>query len=525
METTVDTTIDVLNPITNTKLYSIQETSEKEVAEVFARARAIEPAIRKLSVDERIKEILKIKEYVIENREALLTKIVLETGKSRSDGFTSEIFEIVDVIDVMAKLAPKVLKNKTVPTPIVLMGKKSEVWLEPLGTILVIPPWNYPLYQSVVPAVMSFLAGNATIAKPSEVTPLQGVIEEILEKSGFFKGAIQVVYGTGITGARCIDAKPDKIHFTGSCKTGKKIMAQAAGHLIPVDLELGGKDAAIVFDDINLERTVNGIMWGGFTTAGQSCTSVERCYVQESIFDTFVEMIVHRTKQLKTSHAGRNIEDAEDCDVGCVTTSFQVEIIENHVRDAVEKGAKVLCGGTREAGTNHFLPTILVDVDHTMDIMTEETFGPVIPIMKFKTEQEAIDLANDSVYGLGGSVWSKDIKRGRRVASAIKTGNLSINNHMLNEGNPYLPFGGTKQSGFGRFKGVDGLLTFSNSKSVLVDADGTNIEPNWYPFTKEKYGMLGQIVDYWFSSKRFNLIKFAIVGLKIDSIGKKQRLK
>lgn len=524
METATNTAIDVFNPITNTKLYSIEETSEKQVAEVFERARAIQPAIRKLSVKDRVKEVVKIKQYIIDNRETILTKIILETGKSRMDGFTSEMFEIVDVIDVFAKLAPKVLKNKSVPTPLVLIGKKSEIWLEPMGTILIIPPWNYPLYQALVPAVMAFLVGNSVVVKPSEVTPLQGLIEEIMEKSGFMKDAIQVVYGTGVTGVRLIDARPDKIHFTGSCRTGKKIMAQAAGHLIPVDLELGGKDAAIVFDDINIERTVNGIMWGGFTTAGQSCTSVERCYVQETIFDKFVEMIVGRTKQLRPSHANRNIEDPEDCDVGCVTTEFQLQIIESHIKDAVEKGAKVLCGGSREAGTHHFPPTILIDVDHTMEIMMEETFGPVIPIMKFKTEQEAIDLSNDSVYGLGGSVWSKDIKRARRVASAIKTGNLSINNHMLNEGNPNLPFGGTKNSGFGRYKGEAGLITFSNSKSILVDADSSNIDPNWYPFTKGKYKLLSGIVDYLFSDKKRNWIKFAIVGLKIDSIGKKEKL-
>ncbi|MFT4526607.1 MAG: acyl-CoA reductase-like NAD-dependent aldehyde dehydrogenase, partial [Bacteroidia bacterium] len=305
---------------------------------------------------------------------------------------------------------------------------------------------------------------------------------------------------------------------------GKKIMAQAANHLIPVDLELGGKDAAIVFDDINIERTVNGIMWGGYTTAGQSCTSVERCYVHEKIFDQFVEMIVDRSKKLRPSHADRNIEDPEDCDVGCVTTEFQLQIIESHIKDAVQKGAKVLCGGSREPGTHHFPPTVLVDVDHTMEVMMEETFGPVIPIMKFSTEEEALKLANDSVYGLGGSVWSKDIKRARRVASKIKTGNLSINNHMLNEGNPNLPFGGTKNSGFGRYKGEAGLLTFSNSKSVLVDADGSNIDPNWYPFTKGKYELLGKIIDYLFSDKTRNWLKFAWVGIKIDSIGKKEKL-
>lgn len=525
MDTATDLTTSVVNPINLEKLYDIQETSEQEVQKMFETAKAVQLKIADLTVDQRVKEALKIKEYIIANREMILTRIIQETGKSRVDGMTSEIFEIIDVIDVFAKLSKKVLKPTKVPTPIVLVGKRSEIWYQPLGTILVIPPWNYPLYQVLVPSIMAFLSGNSVVAKPSEVTPLKGLVEQIITESGFTKDAIQIAYGTGVTGQRCIDARPDKIHFTGSCRTGKKIMAHAAQYLIPVDLELGGKDAAIVFEDINIERTVNGIMWGGYTTAGQSCTSVERCYVHQNIFDKFVEMLVDRTKKLRPSHADRNIEDPEDCDVGCVTTEFQLQIIEAHIKDAVEKGAKVLCGGSRETGTHHFPPTVVVDVDHTMDIMTEETFGPVIPVMKFSDEAEAIRLANDSEYGLGGSVWSKDIKRGLRVAAAIKTGNLSINNHMLNEGNPYLPFGGVKNSGFGRYKGESGLLTFCNSKSILVDADGTNIDPNWYPFTKGKYELLAKIIDYLFSDKTRNWIKFAVVGLKIDSIGKKEKLK
>jgi len=521
--TTLTATIPVINPITLEKLYDVEETSEQKIAEVYKKAHAVQPKIAALSIDERVNEILKIRDYIIDNREKTLTRIIQETGKSRVDGMTSEIFEIIDVIDVFRKLTPKVLKNKTVPTPIVLMGKKSEIWYEPMGTILVIPPWNYPLYQALIPSMMAFLAGNSVIVKPSEVTPLKGLIEEIFEKSGFMKDAIQIVYGSGVTGVRLIDAKPDKIHFTGSCRTGRKIMAQAAQYLIPVDLELGGKDAAIVFEDINIERTVNGIMWGGYTTGGQSCTSVERCYVHESIFDKFVEMLVDRSKKLRPSFKERNIEDPEDCDVGCVTTEFQVKIIEDHIKDAVEKGAKILCGGKREGNTRHFPPTVLVDCNHTMKIVMEETFGPVIPVMKFKTEEEAIRLANDSEYGLGGSVWSKDITRARRVASKIKTGNLSINNHMLNEGNPNLPFGGTKNSGFGRYKGEAGLFTFCNSKSVLIDADSSNIDPNWYPFTKTKYALLSQIIDHLFSRKK-NFLKFVLVGLKIDSIGKKEKL-
>jgi acyl-CoA reductase-like NAD-dependent aldehyde dehydrogenase len=264
-------------------------------------------------------------------------------------------------------------------------------------------------------------------------------------------------------------------------------------------------------------------MWGGFTTAGQSCTSIERLYVQEGIYDEFVEMIVDKTRKLRPSHDKRVIEDPEDCDVGCITTAFQVDIIESHVKEALEKGAKVLCGGSREGDSRHFPPTIVVDVDHTMQIMMEETFGPVIPIMKFKTEEEAIKLGNDSPYGLSASVWSKDLKRCDRVARALVTGNVSINNHMLTEGNPHLPFGGVKDSGFGRYKGAAGLLTFSNSKSILVDKQSKLIEPHWYPFTATKYRMLSDIVTSFFSKKK-NWVKFAVTGMKLDTIGNKEKI-
>lgn len=523
-ETATSSTIDVISPITLEKLYDISETEQDGIDQAYRKARDVQTRIAAMTIKERVNEVLKLRDYIIENREELMTRVIKETGKSRVDAFTSELFEICDVIHVFAHKAKKVLSDQKVPTPIVLMGKKSKIIYQPLGTILIIPPWNYPLYQGIVPSILAFLAGNAVIVKPSEATPLKGVFEKMFEKSGFLKDAVQIVYGSGITGQRLIDGRPDKIHFTGSCKTGRKVMAQAAQYLIPVDLELGGKDPSIVFDDVNLERTVNGVMWGGFTTGGQSCTSIERLYVQEGIYDEFVAMIVDKTKKLRPSHEKRNIEDPEDCDVGCITTAFQVEIIESHIKDAVEKGAKVLCGGSREGNSRHFPPTIVVDVDHTMLIMTEETFGPVIPIMKFKTEEGAIKLGNDSPYGLSASVWSKDLKRCERVARALVTGNVSINNHMLTEGNPHLPFGGVKDSGFGRYKGDAGLLTFSNSKSILIDKQSKLIEPHWYPFTATKYRMLTDIVTSFFSKKK-NWVKFAITGIKLDSIGNKEKIK
>lgn len=518
---TTSQSIPVNHPVSLRQLYTLESDSDTHIQTVFERARAVQPTIESLSPEERIEYVMKIKDYVIANREALIDRIVEETGKSRFDAFTSEIFEICDVIEIYKKKALALLKDQPVPTPLVLMGKKSFIIPQPLGVILVITPWNYPLYQTLVPSMLAFLAGNAVVVKPSEQTPMKGVLEDILEKSGFVKDAIQVVYGGKETGTQLIDQRPDKIHFTGSCATGRKIMEHASRYLIPVDLELGGKDASIVFGDVDIERTANGIIWGAFTTAGQSCTSIERLYVEQSIFDTLIKEIVRLTQQLKVATTEEDLGKT-NVDVGAVTTPFQVKVIEAHIQDAIEKGAKILCGGKCVEGSQVFMPTVLVNVNHSMKIMTEETFGPVLPIMSFQTEEEVIRLANDSSYGLGGSIWSRDLKRADRVARAMKTGNISINGHMINEANPHLPFGGVKESGFGRYKGDLGIWTFCNMKSVLVDKQSPMIEAHWYPFTLSKYKLLNTILDSLFvrSKKWPQVIKAA---MQLDKIGRKEK--
>jgi acyl-CoA reductase-like NAD-dependent aldehyde dehydrogenase len=524
MDVLTSAAIKVTNPINGTILYEIDDPSKEEIAAIYQRAKNVQQKIQAMSVEDRIKEVEKIRDYVLLYSDLILDAIIAETGKARTDAFAAEVFEVTDVIDVYKKLAPKTLKDRKVPQPIFLMEKKSRQFIEPLGTVLVITPWNFPFYQVIVPGLMSFLAGNATIVKPSEVTPLKPLWDHFFANSGFMKDAIQVVIGGKDTGANLIAHRPDKVHFTGSVNTGRKLMEACAKQLIPVDLELGGKDPSIVFDDIDIERTANGVMWGAFTNAGQNCTGIERLYVQEGIYDQFVPFLVERTQRLRTSHPDRNTKTAEDCDVGAITASFQVKIIEEHIEDALQKGAKLLCGGIREKGSHHIPPTILADCNHDMKVASEETFGPTLAIMKFKTEEEAIALANDSPYGLSASVWTKDAERGVRVARALKCGNVCINNHMLNEANPYLPFGGVKDSGIGRFKGEDGLLAFCNLKSVMIDKQGKLIEPQWYPYTESKYKLLNAVMHSWFGKSR-NYIKFVKNVLPLDSIGNKEKFK
>ena len=517
-------TIQISNPATGEFLYEVAETPQSDMPFIFARAREVQKQIAAMPLTARIAEMVKVNDYIIEHQEQIIDRLVRETGKTRFDALSTELFEICDLIDYYRDAAPKILKDQIVHTPIVLMGKTSKIVFEPVGVVLVISPWNYPLYQCFVPSLLAFLAGNAVVYKPSEVTPLKGLYEEIMNGAGFIKDAIQIVYGGKETGASLIEQRPDKIHFTGSVRGGKAVMAAAAKYLIPVDLELGGKDPALVFEDVDIERTANGVVWSAFTNAGQSCTSMERCYVHESIYDAFVEKAVSLTKQLRFSKPDGKFAEAGACDVGCMTAGFQLDIIEAQLEEAVARGAKILVGGKRLEGTLHFPPTVVVDVTHDMKLMTEETFGAVLPIMKFKTEAEAIELANDSPFGLSASVWSKDLVRAERVARALRTGNVSINNHMLTEGNPALPFGGVKDSGFGRYKGDWGLLTFSNPKSLILGPNKNVLETHWYPQTKSKYDLMTKLIQSFFTRPR-KWLAFLPVALTLDSIGTKEKLK
>lgn len=512
--------ITVTNPLTGEKLYELEEPGTAELDRVFEKSRSVQRNIGKLTIRERIREVVKISEYLIENYQRITERVVEETGKTKFEALSNELFEICDSIDYYRDHAEKILKTRSVHTPLVLMGKKSRIQYEPMGVVLVIAPWNYPLIQCFVPSILAFLAGNAVVYKPSEVTPLKGLYEEILEGSGFMKDAIQIVYGGKETGAALVAQKPDKIHFTGSTRAGKQIMAAAAEHLIPVDLELGGKDPAIVFEDVDIEKTANGLVWGAFTNAGQSCTSLERCYVHESIFDEMTEKIVAISKKLRLTDP-----DCDDCDadVGCMTAQFQREKVEAQLREAVEKGAKIHFGGETLPGTNIIPPAVVTNVTGDMKLISEETFGPVLPLIKFSTEEEVIAMANDSKYGLSASVWTKDINRADRVASALKVGNVAINNHMLTEANPALPFGGVKNSGFGRYKGDYGLLTFSNVKSIISGPNNKVIEPHWYPFTKSKFETFPKLMKAFFSRPR-KWIQFALVGMKLDSMGNKEKI-
>jgi acyl-CoA reductase-like NAD-dependent aldehyde dehydrogenase len=492
-----------------------------DVAAIFARARQAQPGIAAWGLAKRLEFISRLKAVIVARQAHILDRIQADTGKSRTDALTAEIFGTLDHLDYLEKNARKVLADRKVPTPFALMGKTSRIYFEPLGTTLIISPWNYPFYQAIVPITLSFVTGNATIYKPSSATPLKGLVEELLAEAGFDPAWVQIVYGPGSElGQRLIDLRPDKIFFIGSQRAGRQIMARAAEQLIPVELEMGGKDPMIVFADANLKRAAAGAVWGAFTNTGQSCTSVEKLYIQEDIYEAFKAILVRETLKLT-----RGTDNDGGADIGPMTTKAQVDVIAGQIDDARKKGATLLTGGDWDGVSADIPPMLVENSTEEMRLNLYETFGPVLPIFSFTDEAQAVRLANSDDFGLSASVWSADAGRADRVARAIVTGNVSINNVMLTEGNHALPFGGAKKSGIGRYKGEFGFYCFANIKSILVDKNSAGMEANWFPYTPHKFRLLIDLTTQLYSPGVWSFFKAAISGLKLEGYVKRQAKK
>jgi acyl-CoA reductase-like NAD-dependent aldehyde dehydrogenase len=493
---------------------NLENPTPEDIKAVYDVARKAQPDIRDWGVQKRLMFITNLKAVILENQELILDRVQKDTGKSRFDAITAEIFGVLDFLDYLEKNAVKFLSDRKVSTPFALMGKRSKIYFEPLGTALLISPWNYPFYQAIVPICQAFIVGNAVVFKPSKATPLKGLVEDLLGQAGFLPGWVQIVYGQGgVIGDALVDGRPDKIFMIGSEPVGKRIMSRAAEHLIPVELELGGKDPMIVFEDVNIDRAAAGAIWGAFTTTGQSCTSVERLFVHADIYDAFKKRLVQETLKLTLG-----TDKDGSVDIGAVTTQSQLEEIAKQVADAKQKGAVFLTGKDWDGKTDFVPPMVIEGVTKDMLVDQKENFGPLLPIYSFSSEQEAVELANDPEFGLSASVWANDLKKADRVARQIYTGNVSINNVMLTEGNHALPFGGVQKSGFGRYKGEFGFYAFANIKSILVDKNSKKMEANWFPYTPKKYQIFSDLTKALYSPGIVSTyIKGAIHGLKLES--------
>jgi acyl-CoA reductase-like NAD-dependent aldehyde dehydrogenase len=450
------------------ELASIDPRSGETVGKVPVHTAAdVDDAVRKareaftqwsaLPLEDRVGELIRFRKALAAASDELAELIHRENGKSRLEALT-EVFMALGHVDHAAKRAEPAMEPRRVPAGL-LANYRATVSYHPLGVIAVIGPWNYPMFTPMGSIAYALAAGNAVVFKPSELTPLIAVrIAEIAAQSIAVPNLVQVVTGSGPTGAALVRAAVDKIAFTGSTATGKKIMAAAAERLTPVLLELGGKDAMIVADDADLDKAAEACVFGALTNTGQACISVERVYVAESVHDAFVDKVVAQVKQLRVG--------GDDGHLGAMTSPAQVAIVKDHIQDAVARGATVKTGGADAIAGNYIQPTVLTDVTHEMKVMTEETFGPVIPIARVKSTEDALRLANDSRYGLGSTVFGK---RAREIADKIRAGMTSVNSVMGFAGIPALPFGGIGESGFGRIHGDDGIREFCRTKSTAEE--------------------------------------------------------
>ena len=477
------------NPATGEEVGRVPQTSDEEVRAVVARSREAFHMWKTTSFAQRRALVMKAREVILSELDDIAHLISSESGKPFGEAIAMEIAPVLDLMQYFARKAERLLKPRRVNIGLyAAMGRYSKIVYHPLGVVGIIPAWNYPFSIPLGETVMALMAGNSVVIKPSELTPLTGLrIGEIFEKAGAPADLVQVVTGNGRTGAALVDAAPDKIMFTGSVATGKKIAAAAAKNLTSVVLELGGKDPMIVFDDANLELAAGAAVWGAFCNSGQSCSSVERLYVQEGAAEQLTRLIVERTRELKQGGG-----DSEDVSIGPMSSERQLKIVEEHVEDFRRAGAKIELGGKiaiqnpKSKIQNLFYePTVITGATNDMRPMQEETFGPTLPIATFKTEEEAIRLANDSEFGLTASVWTRDYDKGRRVAEQIEAGSVCVNEVLYTHGIGQTPWGGFKNSGRGRTHGAEGLMELVQPQHIHVNRLAILPDAWWLPYSPE----------------------------------------
>ena len=460
--------IKSVNPATGEVLGEFECADADHVEAAVERARAAQNSWAELGLKRRIAVLREFQANLFARKSEMAAAITREAGKPLAESLVTEILVVLDAARFLIDNAWGLLRDEPVPHGNLATKLKSG-WLvrEPHGVIGIISPWNYPFSIPATETLAALVAGNAAVLKPSELTPLVALdLASLLHSAGVPETVFQVIVGGGPTGAALLRSPIDKLVFTGSVTTGKKIATAAAERLLPIVLELGGKDPMLVLDDADVDVASSAAVWGAFVNAGQACLSVERCYVHRSLYEIFVEACAGKTKQLRVG----NGMDA-NTDVGPMIQERQVRIVESHVEDAKARGARVLAGGRRmpELGDNFYAPTVLAGVTQDMRIMREETFGPVLPIMACHDDDEAIRLANDSEYGLAASVWTRDKKRGERLARRIHAGTVMVNDVVSCFGISEAPHGGVKASGVGRTHGRFGLDEMVRMKYLDID--------------------------------------------------------
>lgn len=483
--------IKVHCPATGEFVDAVANMTAAQIGAKCSDLRRAQPAWEALGPRGRSVHLLRWLDWLLDNETRLLTLIQRETGKSWADAAV-EMSVAVDVINYFTRNAEMFLQDRAVKSAgVANTVRRLRVQHRPHQLVGLITPWNGPLGGPMMDVVGALVAGAAVISKPSEVTPLvwseavRGWREDIGAPA-----VLDVATGAGSAGRAVVD-EVDMVMFTGSVRTGRAIAVRCAERLIPCSLELGGKDAMIVLADADLERAAGGAVWGAMMNAGQACVSVERVYVEAPVYDQFIALVVEKVAALRQ---GMDSPGSYTTDIGAMVTTAQLGIVADHVDDAVAKGARVLTGGGRAEG-NCFQPTVLVDVDHSMRCMREETFGPTLPIMRVADEDEAIAMANDSEYGLSSSLWTRDRRRADRLSRRIEAGSVSINNAVVATFQMPVPMGGWKNSGLGsRFGGAQGVLKYCRQQSVVDERFALKSEPLWFPVVPSRSRMMSRAV-------------------------------
>jgi acyl-CoA reductase-like NAD-dependent aldehyde dehydrogenase len=473
----VKTVVDI-NPATGEVLAELPCATTEEVQTAVLRARLAQPRWQATPVAKRVEVVRRFQSLLRDRTREVAQLICREAGKPTAEAITTEILVVLDAAEFCIRTAHRFLRDQPVPHGNIAMKSKRGVLVrEPYGVVGIISPWNYPFSTPAVETIAALITGNAVVIKPSEFTPLAALeLQKLMHAAGLDRDLLQVVVGEGPAGAALIDSGVDKLIFTGSVATGRRVGEAAARRLLPVVLELGGKDPMIVLPDVELDVATSGALWGAFMNAGQTCLSVERCYVHRSIYEAFLKMMIAKIGKLRV---GNGLDS--EVEMGPLINERQLRTVEAHVNDAVQRGARLLAGGRplTELGPNFYAPTLLADVTPEMQIIQEETFGPVLPVAPFDTEEEAVALANNSEFGLAASVWTRDRKRGEAISRQIQAGTVMVNDMISCFGISEAPHGGLKQSGIGRTHGEMGLAEMVQVK--YIDSDYLpNMKKIWW---------------------------------------------
>jgi acyl-CoA reductase-like NAD-dependent aldehyde dehydrogenase len=496
----INQTITVQNPATGLPIEDVPCMQAGEIEDAVRRARAAQARWAASPLVDRLRLLTNFQRLLSERKSSVAETITREAGKPAAEALATEILVVLETVNFLRVNLPAFLRPEPVPHGSLVM-KSKQGWLlrEPYGVIGIVSPWNYPFSIPAVQVLAAVATGNGVVLKPSEFTPFSSLeLQKLLYGAGLDRDLLQVVTGDGAAGAALINADVQKVVFTGSVATGRRVAEAAAARLLPVVLELGGKDPMIVLEDADMDVASSAAVWGAFMNAGQTCLSVERCYVHESIYEPFLRACTEKARRLRV---GNGADDATD--VGPMIHQRQMNIVQRHVEDAVARGARLLAGGKAlpELGNSFFAPTVLADVDHSMLIMREETFGPVLPVRSFKTEDEAVTLANDSQFGLAASIWTGNRRRGESLARRIDAGTVMVNDMISCFGIAEAPHGGIKASGIGRTHGRFGMEEMVWPKYVDSDRLPGMKKLWWYGYGPAFREQMNGFVELLFAGK------------------------